>query len=141
MKQICCFRWTAKTKRFSASGGGLCSLTPDQGLCPGSRWGLRPRHRYRLALRGLAVHVHPTFFDLATPLDNCRSASPSDATAVNDATTYVVLQTRRHKADAAQCCYLYYTHGRNTTPKGAWGRNPSESRSRAPVRNLGDEIS
>ena len=27
-----------------------------------------PRPRYRLALRALAMRVHPTFFDLATPL-------------------------------------------------------------------------
>ena len=30
--------------------------------------GAAPELRYRLALHALAMHVHPTFFDLATPL-------------------------------------------------------------------------
>jgi len=32
MKQICCFRWAAKAKRFLASGA--LPLIPDQVLCP-----------------------------------------------------------------------------------------------------------
>ena len=33
---------------------------------------LPPDPLYRLALRTLAMHVHPTFFDLATPLTPCQ---------------------------------------------------------------------
>jgi len=53
MKQICCFRWVAKAKRVCF--WGCCPWPLDHGLCP------EPRT--------LAVCVHPTFFDLATPLD------------------------------------------------------------------------
>ena len=64
MKQICGFHWAPEAKRFSASGG-LGPLTPDQGLCPWTP--LDPR--CRLALPALAMRVHPTIFDLATPLE------------------------------------------------------------------------
>ena len=59
-----------KLKCFQLQGGGALSPTwlPDQGLCPWTPLGAPPRTRYRLALRALAVRVHPTFFDLVTPL-------------------------------------------------------------------------
>ena len=65
MKKICCFRWAAKAKRFSASGG-LCPLTRDSALDPDG--GSAPHPRYRLVLRALAMRVHPTFFDLVTSM-------------------------------------------------------------------------
>jgi len=67
MQQIFCFSWAPKAKRFSASGG-FATYSPDQGLCPVTPLGLHPRPHYRLALRALAMRVHPTFFGLATPL-------------------------------------------------------------------------
>ena len=53
-------------------------LSPDhltRGSAPGSSWGLCPRPRYRLALRVLTMRVHPTFFDLATPLFLIKTSS------------------------------------------------------------------
>ena len=44
--QICCFFSTSKVwKAFSFRGGGFAPwfLTPQQGLCPGPRWGLCPQ--------------------------------------------------------------------------------------------------
>ena len=60
-----------KAQRFSASGGFAPEL-PDQGLCP---WTLGASHQtpYRLALCEIAMCVHPTFFDLATPLGTRQS--------------------------------------------------------------------
>jgi len=65
MKQICCFRWAPKAKRFSASGAKAPDpLTGALHLDPAG--GSAPRPRYRFALHALAMHVHPTFFDLAS---------------------------------------------------------------------------
>jgi len=56
-----------KLKGFELQG----ALPPNlltRGSAPRPRWELHPRLHYRLALRALAMRVHPTFFDLATPL-------------------------------------------------------------------------
>ena len=67
MQQICCFHWAPKAKSFSASGGfALNTLTRGSALDPAGS--SAPKPRYRLTLRALAMRVHPTFFDLATPL-------------------------------------------------------------------------
>ena len=68
MQQVCCFRWAPKAKRFSASGG-FAPNPLTRSFAPGPHWGSAPRPHYRLALHALAMHVYPTFFDLATPLD------------------------------------------------------------------------
>jgi len=57
-----------KAKRFSALGW-LCPPDPlTRSSAPGHSWGLCPDPCYRLVLRAFAMHVHPTFFDLTTPL-------------------------------------------------------------------------
>jgi len=45
--------------------------------------GSAPRHRYRLVIHALAMRVHPTFFDLVTPLlmDNYTSVVSNNARA------------------------------------------------------------
>jgi len=47
---------------FYSGGGGLGALTLDSAGAP------PPDAHYMLTLRALAMRVHPTFFDLATPL-------------------------------------------------------------------------
>jgi len=46
---------------FYSGGGGW-------GSAPGLCWASAPSTRYRLTLCALTMRVHPTFFDLATPL-------------------------------------------------------------------------
>jgi len=62
-----------KAKRFSASGGKELqgALPPDpltRGSAPGPHWGLRPQTPVIGRCSAVTMSVHPTFFDLATPL-------------------------------------------------------------------------
>ena len=52
----------ANPASFYSGGGGLGALPLDP------TGDSAPKPRYRLVLRSLAMCVHPTFFDLATPL-------------------------------------------------------------------------
>jgi len=50
--------------------GGFAPLTPHRGLCPlDPRWGLCPQTPVIGSRSALAMCVHPTFSDLATPLE------------------------------------------------------------------------
>ena len=48
--------------------GGFAPWPLTRGSALGPIGGSAPRARYRLAPHALAMRVHPTFFDLATPL-------------------------------------------------------------------------
>ena len=73
MKKICCFRWAAKAKRFSASGGEALPSDPlTRGSALDPAWESAPRPSYSLALCVLAMRVHPTFLHMATPLSTDR---------------------------------------------------------------------
>jgi len=58
---------TKSEKVFSFRG--FAPWSPDQGLCPWNPLGaVPPDPYYKLTLCALTMRVHPTFFDLATPL-------------------------------------------------------------------------
>jgi len=50
--------------------GGFAPDSLTRGSAPGPHWGSAPKPRYRFTLRALAMRVHPTYFDLATPLNS-----------------------------------------------------------------------
>ena len=57
-----------EAKRFSTSGGLRPPDPLTRGSAPGSRWGLRLQTPVIGSRYALAMSVHPTYFDLATPL-------------------------------------------------------------------------
>jgi len=50
---------------FEGGGAVTGKICSNRGVATG--W---PQNRYRLALRVLVIRVHPTFFDLVTPLSS-----------------------------------------------------------------------
>jgi len=107
MKQICCFRWAPKAKRFSASGGFALLCSPDHGLSPWTPLGALPRPRYRLALHALNMRVHPTFFDQVTPLyTNARNSTTLFSVHLTcSGVAYAILW--ESSAEIAKSAFLY----------------------------------
>ena len=117
---VCSLTKYGEWSKFAASGGhrnlkcfqlqGLCLLTlwPGALLWTVPRWGSDPRPRYRLTLCVLAMRVHPTIFDLATPLCVFAVCWLSCSSALMAATLSCIFYQRRRFVLAQKAAALVY---------------------------------